>query len=79
MKTTSLEKKKQTSEKAKNEALIKANVKNNINISKRKGNLRHPSSKRMTIERKTSEKAKNEALIKASVKITLTFQSGKEI
>ena len=54
-------------------------MKNNINISKRKGNLRHPSSKRMTIERKTSKKAKNEALIKASVKITLTFQSAKEI
>ena len=65
-----LRKKNKTSEKAKNEALIKASVKNNINISKRKGNLRHPSSKRMTIERKTSKKAKNEALIKASVKIT---------
>ena len=41
--------KRKTSEKAKIEALIKASVKNNINISKRKGNLRHPSCRRMTI------------------------------
>ena len=41
--------KRKTSEKAKIEALIKASVQNNINISKRKGNLRHPSCRRMTI------------------------------
>ena len=44
-----LTKEKKTSQKAKIEALIKASVKNNINISKRKGNLRHPSCRRMTI------------------------------
>ena len=44
-----LTKEKKTSEKAKIEALMKASVKNNINISKRKGNLRHPSCRRLTI------------------------------
>ena len=44
-----LTKEKKTSQKVKIEALIKASVKNNINISKRKGNLRHPSCRRMTI------------------------------
>ena len=40
--------KRKTSEKAKIEALIKASARNNINILKRKGNLRHPSCRRMT-------------------------------
>ena len=44
-----LTKERKASEKAKIEALIKANVKYNINISKRKRNLRHPCSRRMTI------------------------------
>ena len=43
--------KTKTNEKAKIEALIKASVKYNVqsNISKRKGHLRHPSCRRMTI------------------------------
>ena len=41
--------KEKKSEKAKIEALIKASVKNNTNISKRKRSLRHPSCRRMTI------------------------------